>query len=104
MCEDAQGNKFMVKAFNSSENFLKLEEVISPLFPFIQGPDQKPPQVCHFFSWFMDFSASFKEHIYKSEACSLVIISGYVYDTKNHIFFETQIIFCLKMCQNQLFH
>ena len=63
----------MVKAFNSSENFLKLEEAISPLFPFIQGPDQKPPQVCHFFSWFMDFSASFKEHIYKSEACSPVL-------------------------------
>ena len=27
VCEDAQGNKFMVKAFNSSDNFLKLEEV-----------------------------------------------------------------------------
>ncbi|XP_058943705.2 uncharacterized protein [Pocillopora verrucosa] len=26
ICEDAQGNKYMVKAFNSSDNFLKLEE------------------------------------------------------------------------------
>ena len=32
------------------------------------------------------------------------MVSGYVYDTKNHIFFETQILFCLEMCQNQLFH
>ncbi|XP_066020029.1 uncharacterized protein [Pocillopora verrucosa] len=28
VCEDAQGNKFMVKAFNSSDNFLKLEETL----------------------------------------------------------------------------
>ena len=36
MCEDAQGNKYMVKAFNSSDNFLKLEEVTSSPIPFIQ--------------------------------------------------------------------
>ena len=36
VCEDAQGNKFMVKAFNSSDNFLKLEEVTYLLIPFIQ--------------------------------------------------------------------
>ena len=36
VCEDAQGNKFMVKAFDSSDNFLKLEEVTSPLIPFIR--------------------------------------------------------------------
>ncbi|CAH3168214.1 unnamed protein product [Pocillopora meandrina] len=28
VCEDAQGNKFMVKAFNSRDNFLKLEETL----------------------------------------------------------------------------
>ncbi|CAH3168220.1 unnamed protein product [Pocillopora meandrina] len=27
MCEDAQGNKYTVKAFNSSDNFLKFEEL-----------------------------------------------------------------------------
>ena len=32
------------------------------------------------------------------------MVNGYVYDTKNHIFLETQILFCLKMRQNQLFH
>ena len=36
VCEDAQGNKFIVKAFNSRDNFLKLEEVTSSLIPFIQ--------------------------------------------------------------------
>ena len=36
VCEDAQGNKFMVKEFNSSDNFLKLEEVTYLLIPFIQ--------------------------------------------------------------------
>ncbi|CAH3041110.1 unnamed protein product, partial [Pocillopora meandrina] len=36
MCEDAQGNKYTVKAFNSSDNFLKLEEVTSSPIPFIQ--------------------------------------------------------------------
>ena len=34
---------------------LKLEEVISPLFPFIRGPNQKPLSLCHFFSGLWTF-------------------------------------------------
>ena len=36
MCKDAQGCKYMVKAFNSSDNFFKLEEVTSSPILFIQ--------------------------------------------------------------------